>query len=111
VMRELEERLCSTFRNWRRAEEGESNVKDGDDNEHVNKRVRGLHQADTGDGQPYSFPASQALCRTLLSDEFWTESAITSCSFLLLTTLQWPTRTPHEFNFLLAPLRAALFQT
>ena len=37
--------------NWRRAEGGEGNVDDGVDDEHVDGRVRGLHLADTGNGQ------------------------------------------------------------
>ena len=51
--RELAERLRSAGRNWRRAVEGESNVKDGGDIEHVNKRVWGPCQANTGDGQQW----------------------------------------------------------
>ncbi len=48
--RELEERLRSTSCNRQRAEEGEGNVDDGGDNEHVNGHVWGPRQADTGDG-------------------------------------------------------------
>ncbi len=48
--RELEERLRSASCNQKRSEEGEGNVDDGGDNEHVNGRVWGPRQADTGDG-------------------------------------------------------------
>ena len=47
---ELEERLRSAGCNRQRAEEGEGNIDDGGDNEHVNGRVWGPRQADTGDG-------------------------------------------------------------
>ena len=47
----LEKRLGSTGCDRQRAEEGEGNINDGNNNKHVDGRVRGLHRADTGDGQ------------------------------------------------------------
>ena len=49
--RELAERLSSASRDRQRAEEGEGDVNDNSDNEHVNGHVRGPRQADTGDGR------------------------------------------------------------
>jgi hypothetical protein len=48
---ELADRLCSTGRNQRQAEEEEGNVDDDGDNGHVHGHVRGPRQADTGNGR------------------------------------------------------------
>ena len=47
----LVERLCSPSCDWQRAEEGEGNINNDGDNEHINGCVRGLRWADTGDGR------------------------------------------------------------
>jgi hypothetical protein len=48
--RELVERLLSASCDWYWAEEGEGDVDNSGNNEHVDGRVRGPHQADTVDG-------------------------------------------------------------
>ena len=48
--RELAERLRSASSDWHWAEEGEGDVDDSGNNEHINGRVRGPRRADTVDG-------------------------------------------------------------
>ena len=50
-MRKLAKRLRSAGCDRRRAEEGEGDIDNGNNNKNVNGCVRGLHRADTGDGQ------------------------------------------------------------
>jgi len=52
VMCKLVERLCSPSCDRQQAEEGEGNINNGGDNEHINGRIRGPRwAADTGDGR------------------------------------------------------------